>query len=266
MMSCLSIRPINTGFVTTVPKEYLYHHSVVPFFEIPDDRIEMPDFVFLVEGGNELLLVDTGMSWTERADKYHHKGSYQPPGMSIPEQLAGIGYAPEDVGIIVFTHLHWDHCHYLDHFPGTRCVVHRLELEFALDPIPLYYKSYEHPALGITPPFQNREFEQVTGEHEIMPGVSVFETPGHSPGHMSLAVQTASGEYICAGDSIFTMDNLIAVPEIHYNISPPGRFCNIIQAWKSIELQKDRAQDPEHLLCSHDIGLISRSAKTPVLR
>src|SRR5690554_3298432 len=102
----LTIRPINTGFVTTVPKQYLYHHSTVPYLkDVPDHRIEMPCFTYLVEGGEKLLLVDTGMAWTEQAGKYHHPGSHQPEGMSIVEQLTKIGYNPDDIEIVVFTHM-----------------------------------------------------------------------------------------------------------------------------------------------------------------
>ncbi|MFR6333180.1 MAG: MBL fold metallo-hydrolase [Eisenbergiella sp.] len=103
-MSNLTVRPINTGFVTMIPKQYLYHHSTVAFYpEASDQEEEYPVFTYLVEGGGKLLLVDTGMAYTERADKYHHHGSHQPEGMSIVEQLAALGYKPEEIDIIVFT-------------------------------------------------------------------------------------------------------------------------------------------------------------------
>ena len=60
------------------------------------------------------------MAYTERADKYHHHGSYQPEGMAIADQLAKIGYKPEDIDIVVFTHLHWDHCFYMDKFTNAK--------------------------------------------------------------------------------------------------------------------------------------------------
>ena len=266
-MSALTIRPINTGFVTTVPKEYLYHHSVVNYYKnIPDGRIEMPVFVFLIEGGDKTVLVDTGMAWSERASKYHHPGSNQPEGMSIIEQLNKIDMSPKDIDVIIFTHLHWDHCYYVDCFTNAELVVHETEYNFAFNPIPLYYKSYEHPALGITRPFEGLDFRKVRGDSSIIDGVSVFETPGHSPGHMSVAVQTKSGEYICAGDSIFTMDNINPVPEMHYNITPPGRFYNIIETWNSIEIQKNRVKDPSFILCCHDEGLIARVKDSPVFK
>ena len=62
-MSNLTVRPINTGFVTMIPKQYLYHHSTVAFYpEASDQEEEYPVFTYLVEGGGKLLLVDTGMA------------------------------------------------------------------------------------------------------------------------------------------------------------------------------------------------------------
>ena len=265
-MSGLKIRPINTGFVTTSPKDYLYHHSVVNYIaDIPDHRIEMPVFTFLVEGGDKLLLIDTGMSWTERAGKYHHPASRQPEGLAIHEQLAKIGVKPEDIDIVVFTHLHWDHVFYIEKFVNAEMYAHEREIEFAFNPIPLYYKSYEHPALGIRRPFEGVNFIPVSGETEIMPGVRTFESFGHSPGHMSVEVDTDNGPYICAGDSVFIKANLNPVPEMHYEITPPARFYNIVETWHSIVNQKKRAKDESHILCSHDAGLLERIKTTPLI-
>jgi glyoxylase-like metal-dependent hydrolase (beta-lactamase superfamily II) len=142
----LTIRPLNTGFVTTVPRHYLYHHSVIPYRDVPTGRVEMPVLAFLLEGGGGLVLVDTGMAWTERANAYHHPGSRQPEGHAIFERLAALGLTCLDVDLVVLTHLHWDHCFYLDRFKNAQILAHERELAFALDPIPMYYKSYEHPS------------------------------------------------------------------------------------------------------------------------
>ncbi len=265
-MSNLKIRPINTGFVTTVPKEYLYHHSVVDYIpNIPDERIEMPVFTFLVEGGDKLLLIDTGMAPTDRASTYHHPSSRQPEGMAIHEQLECIGYHPQDIDIIVFTHLHWDHVFQIERFVNADLYVHKREFKFAFDPIPLYFKSYEHPALGITRPFEGMKFIQISGETEIMPGVRAYESFGHSPGHMSVEVETGEGSYICVGDSIFQLHNINPVPEMHYEITPPGRFYNIIETWDSIVSQKARVKDSSYILCTHEPSLIDRIEKTPLI-
>ena len=261
-----TIRPINTGFVTTYPKQYLYHHSTVAHLQnVSEEKIEMPCFCYLVEGGDAPILIDTGMADTERANKYHHPGSYQPEGMSIIDQLHKIGYQPEDIGVVIFTHMHWDHIYYMDRFKNAKFYANEAEYAFAMDPIPLYYKSYEHPALGIVRPFEGIEIQTVKGDAEILPGIRVFETFGHSPGHQCVEVDTKNGTYIVTGDAIFILDNLKEIPQIHYDVTPPGRYADIIATWKSIEKIKERMAGEEYLLPCHDASMLERVKKTPVI-
>ena len=107
--------------------------------------------------------------------------------------------------------------------------------------------------------------ELVEGEAEIMPGVRVFETPGHSIGPQSVEINTAAGRYICCGDAIFIMDNTKPIEEIHYDITPPNRFSDIVSAWKSIELIKARAESLDKILTCHDREMLDRVSKTPIL-
>jgi N-acyl homoserine lactone hydrolase len=134
-----------------------------------------------------------------------------------------------------------------------------------MDPIPLYYKSYEAPQLGITRPFEGITMNLTEGEEEIMPGVRVFETPGHSVGHQSVEVDTDSGKYLICGDAIFIMDNLKPIPEIHYDITPPNRFADIVATWKSIEKIKARAESEDNILICHDKAMLERVKRTPVI-
>lgn len=261
-----TIRPINTGYVTILPKQYLYHHSAVPFIPgISDDKADMPCFCYLVEGDGKKILVDTGMADTERANKYHHKGSFQPEGMSVIDQLAKLGIKPEDIDIVILTHLHWDHIYYMNLFTNAKFYANKKEYEFALDPIPLYYKSYEHPSLGIVRPFEGLEINTTEGDAEIIPGIRVFETPGHSPGSQCVEVDTKEGPYIITGDAIFILDNIREVPEIGYDVVPPGRYADIISCWRSIEKIKKRMKGVQYLLPCHDFSMIERSKNTPVI-
>jgi glyoxylase-like metal-dependent hydrolase (beta-lactamase superfamily II) len=265
-MSNLRIRPINTGFVTMIPSLYLYHHSTTKYYPNASSKAEeFPVFTYLIEGGEKLVLVDTGMSDTKRADAYHHPGSYQPKGMSIVEQLQKIGYQPTDIDIVLFTHLHWDHCFYMDKFTNAQFIVNKKEYDFAMNPIPLYYKSYEAPELGIVRPFEGLEMTLVEGETEILPGIRVFETPGHSVGHQAVEVDTNNGKYIICGDAIFILDNLKPIPEIHYNITPPNRYANIVETWQSIEKIKNRAQSEDRIMTCHDISMLERMKETPII-
>ncbi len=265
-MSKLTVRPIVTGYVPTYKKQYHYHHSVHAYRPNVDDaKLLLPTIVYLVEGGRDLVLVDTGQAWTERGDTYHHPGSFQPEGFSIPERLSALGLKPADVTKVIFTHMHWDHIYYMEKFTNAQFIAHRKEYEFALDPIGVYYKSYEHPVLGITRPFEGIKVDVVDGEEEIVPGVRVYPSPGHSPGHQTVTVDTREGTYHCCGDSIFIYDNLDPVPELHYSITPPARFADIVECWRSIEDLKARAKSRDLILPSHEPAIETLIKTKPVL-
>jgi N-acyl homoserine lactone hydrolase len=263
-MAKYTIRPLNTGYTSSDKKTYIYHHSTHPYRNA-EGKMLLPCFAFLVEGEKGPILVDTGMSNTERASKYHHPGSNQPDGFAIHDRLANLGIMCGDVRLIILTHMHWDHTFYMEKFVNARFVASRIEYEFALNPIPVYYKSYEHPILGFRRPFEGIKIDVVDGEKEIVEGIRVFPTPGHSPGHQSVEIDTGEGKYICCGDAIFIYDNLDPVPEIHYSITPPARYANVVESWKSIELLKARAKAKEFLLPCHEPAVEKRIEKQPVL-
>lgn len=249
-MQTYTIKPIITGYTNTSKGNYLYHHSTHAFYDV-EGFTELPVTVFLVQGNGHNILIDTGMSNTEIAGKYHHPGSYQPEGAAIYEQLEKMGMKCEDIDTIIFTHLHWDHVYYLDKFTNAKLYVQKAEYEFAINPIPLYYKSYEYPVLGLTPQFDGKEFVLLEGECEVMDGISVYPSTGHSVGHQTVTVNTKEGVYHCCGDLIFTYDNLKEVPQMHYDITPPGRFLNIVDSWNSIAELKKRITSIDKVLATH---------------
>lgn len=250
-----TIKAINTGFATTSKSKYLYHHSVHKFYDVVGDA-DLPVVVLLVQGGGHNILIDTGMSSTDIADIYHHPGSYQNEGQAIHEQLESMGMSPDDIDTIIFTHLHWDHVYNMEKFKNAKLYVQKVEYEYATNPIPLYYKSYEAPILGRKPPFDGAEFEFLNGECEVMDGISVYPTPGHSPGHQNVTIQTTEGIFHFVGDLFFTMDALKEVPEMHYDITPPGRFLNINDSWNSIRDLKRRINSNDQVLATHTFEMI----------
>ena len=243
--------------ITASKRNYLYHNTTHKYYLKPDedDVAILPTACFLVEGNGKKIMVDTGMSSTEIADKYHHPGSVQKEGMDLPSQLKKLGIEPSEITDIIFTHLHWDHVYYLPEFTNAKLYVQRKEYEFAKNPIALYYKSYEDPRLEIEPrihpQWEGREFEQLDGECEIFDGISVYPTPGHSVGHQNVVVHTKEGDYHCCGDLMFTLDNLKPVPEIGYEITPPSRYVDIVDEWNSLVEVKKRVASDKFVLCAH---------------
>ncbi|MBM4433255.1 MAG: N-acyl homoserine lactonase family protein [Chloroflexi bacterium] len=240
-MSKYRIHPLKTGTIVLDKGAYITRGVDV------GKKVDVPATAWYVTDGRCQIMVDTGMCYTSLAD-WHHPGSRQEPGEAIHEQLQRTGVNPRDIELVIFTHLHWDHCHNLSKFSNARLVVSAQEYAFALDPIPPYYKSYEHHKLGKSAPFIGAKFETVDGELEILPGITVFPTPGHSPGHQSVAIETNGGVHVVAGDAVFAYDNLEPADENH-PFTIMGRFSDIVASWRSLEEIVRRA---DVILPGHD--------------
>lgn len=237
-----TIRAMNTGF------QELEKAAYATFRKGVGQNIEHPVYVFLIEGNGHKILVDTGMSDTKRSVDYHHAGR-QEPGQAIHQQLASLGISIEEIDTIIFTHLHWDHCHNVSQFSRSRLVVSETEYRFALNPTPPYWMSYEHPNTGLEPPYAGCKFDLVQGEEEIIEGIRVFPTPGHSPGHQAVSVRTEAGLFVLAGDLFFVRENLKPDRERGWPLTPIGRFSNFVDLWYSME---DTVRRADYILMTHD--------------
>lgn len=105
--------------------------------------------------------------------------------------LAGADISPEEVDVVVNTHLHMDHCGGNDVFPNARRYAHRLE----------------------DAPIGTIDAEEGT---EICEGVSVIETPGHTRGSISVLVRS-DRDYVVCGDALPTRSNYESMtpPAVH---------------------------------------------------
>lgn len=250
MLATYTIRQIQTGW------QFLDKAEYGTFREGYGTIIKHPVFCWLIEGAGHKILVDTGMSDTEHSVKYHHDG-LQEPGQAIHEQLARIGVALDEIDTILFTHLHWDHCYNLEKFPHARLFVSETEYRFAMNPIGMYWNSYESPEMGLNPAFRSRNFNLVNGEEEIFEGIRMIPTPGHSPGHMAVSVNTTDGAYFLVGDLALLRQTFTPDKKRGWPITMPGRFSNCIELWNSIIDVLHRA---DHILMTHDpeqIGHVS---------
>ena len=124
------------------------------------------------------------------------------PGEDVLARLRSLGLAPDDVHIVVNTHLDPDHCGHNDAFPGARFVVQKAHLEAARTSGQLRYEwqraHWDAPGL---------RYDTVDGDHELLPGVELVASPGHAPGHQSVLVRLLrTGPVLIAGDAIAAAD------------------------------------------------------------
>ena len=223
------ITPIKTGSIyckegVTLAKGYN-----------PNKWISAPSISWLIETEDKKILVDTGMCNTTRANNHHYPGSIQKGDERIDLALRKLGIQPEQITHVIFTHLHWDHCQNHNLFKNAKFYVQEKELEFAMNPSPNYYRSYEQNNPIINPTFLNTKFELTNGDQEIIEGISVLFTPGHSPGHQAIIVKMRDErKIVIAGDAILHYANLIKDKNQNF-LHPPGRLKDFETTIESIK-------------------------------
>ena len=116
-------------------------------------------------------------------------------------RLAALGLRPEDIDRVVLTHAHWDHCLNLYMFPNAEVMLLAPELEYLAEPHP---QDWATPAWTLDAIGRARVVPVRDGD-EIEAGVRVLATPGHSPGSLTLLVQTPEGVTGLCGDALPTM-------------------------------------------------------------
>jgi glyoxylase-like metal-dependent hydrolase (beta-lactamase superfamily II) len=144
----------------------------------------------LIQTPGGRVLVETGIG--ERVDdKTRTMRTYEGPWIAAALETAG--FLPESVNIVAMSHLHFDHAGGLLRADGSRAFPHativaqRAEWEVALDENPRLVASYVQPELRLVESWGKQGW--VDGEKEILPGVSVVPTGGHSTGHQAIVVR-----------------------------------------------------------------------------
>jgi N-acyl homoserine lactone hydrolase len=193
-----------------------------------------------IGGAPKKIVVDTGPPDLEHIKKYHPLSISEPrkPEQEIEIQLARAGVKPEEIDIVILTHLHWDHVGGVTKFPHAEFIASRDELRFALAPLPCLYAGYEALQLGMEPEFL-KVLSRMTAldmeGKEIVEGVRTIPLPGHTPGSIGVVVQTEGGPYVIAGDAVNKYENLRGAPEERQPYLMGGVYTDLSAMWKSFE-------------------------------
>jgi len=214
---------------------------------------------YYIGGAEAKVLVDTGTPDLKRSREYHPYVDLRlSEEQTIERQLSKVGVKPSDIDMVVLTHLHWDHCFGLERFKNAEFIVQKREYYFALDPIPPLYVAYEHLAIGLRPAFLDTAFTTLAGEKEIAKGIRVFPTPGHSPGSQSVAVETAEGTYVIAGDTVMCYENIQGDPKAKQPYFLPGIYTDMLETWESMDRIYKIAGAPGRVLPGHEAKVFEK--------
>ena len=168
--------------------------------------VDIPYIVWNIEGADQNILIDSGCSAADyyRVIKGETDQAFQAGGEAFKdveditpfeEGLAKWGLKPEDIDIIIMTHLHWDHIMGTAKCKNARIIVQEEEWRGA-------YHHHEIFDFAYAPRWYYegmRNLEFVRGDVELMPGLRLIFSPGHTPGGQSVAVNTKKGWYVICG-------------------------------------------------------------------
>ena len=148
----------------------------------------------LVKADGKNILIDTGMG-SKLPEKYIKQSRLTHPHGTIFEGLARIGLSAEDIDIVIDTHLHADHCEnntkfgddgIVPSFPNATYYVHRREYEDAMQPNERTAATYI--PVNYEPVYEAGQMVLLDEDTDILPGIRAVNTPGHTPGHMSVLI------------------------------------------------------------------------------
>ncbi len=198
-------------------------------------RVE-PCLGYVLKLAEGLLLFDSGMGKGERELEAH----YRPSRRSLHVALAQVGATEEDVRWVVNCHLHFDHCGGNPQLAGRPVFTQASELALTRG------EDYTLPQLI---DFPGAQYEELEGEAEILPGVWVIPTPGHTEGHQSLAIRCTDGTVVLAGQAVDVASDYTA-GHLAWRARKDGapEPLPAYRAW----IERVQQLDPARVLFAHD--------------
>jgi glyoxylase-like metal-dependent hydrolase (beta-lactamase superfamily II) len=184
-----------------------------PVFMPPDadNLLPMTQHNLLVQAGGRNILIDTGYG-TRLPEKQRAFMRHAQPQGGLLAGLARLGLTPGDIDLVIDTHLHGDHCggntyaaedgRILPTFPNAEYVVQRREYQDASRPNERTRATYI--AANFEPLLETGRANEVRlrlleGDTEFAPGIRGVVTPGHTPGHMSVTLESGGqhAAFVC---------------------------------------------------------------------
>jgi N-acyl homoserine lactone hydrolase len=190
---------------------------------------------YAVRHAGGVFLFDTGFGFgSAELDAY-----YKVRARTVTDALAEAGVDRGEVTAVANCHLHADHAGQNGAFPGVPIYVQPAEWAIAHGP-------EEYTILDWID-FPGARYEHVEGDHAPAPGLRIFATPGHSPGHQSLVVDAKDGPLLLAGQAVYSHGEWVGLDGAREGAS---RAPDSAAYRRSVE--RLRALGPKRVLFGHD--------------
>jgi glyoxylase-like metal-dependent hydrolase (beta-lactamase superfamily II) len=198
----------------------------------------IPIYSWYIEGGDRKVIVDTGeMSPIQSEDREESIGGKI---YTFEEGLHLWDLKPEDIDVVIHTHLHNDHCENDYKCANAEIYVHENELKRIHDPHPLDYRYLEDYIEDVE---ENGQIRSVDGDTEILPGIGVVHTPVHTDGGLTVAIETAGGKACITGFCVIkeNFDPPKEIKAMEMDVIPPGTHVNVYESYDIMMRIKDMA-------------------------
>lgn len=234
----LSIHPVHLG-------ETQVDFSMLVWGTNCGEKTWGPVLGWLILGGQKPILVDTGFRSAE--DLSQVVPARQSEEQTLEAQLARHDLKPGDIGYVIHTHLHVDHCGLTYKLENAELIAQRKELQFAAAPLfpAAFYDQVDIARLmGDLRP----RLTLLDGDAELFPGIRTIVTQGHTPAHQMVFVELESGTAVICGDAAYNYA---------YNVGhqvPPGYYYNLQAVTEELALLKRQ----KYVLPTHDGAVYER--------
>lgn len=233
-MSTYKIHPIVMGTKVFDKSMMTYQYGNGEKYTIPIYCWYLED----CEDSDKKIIVDTGeMSPIQSEERETAIGGKI---YTFEQGLALWDLKPEDIDIIIHTHLHNDHCENDHKCINADIYVHEKELERIHDPHALDYRYLEDYIEDVE---DNGQIKLLTEDTEIVPGIQCLHTPAHTDGGMSILIDTLSGKAVITGFCVINenFNPPVEIKAMEMEVIPPGTHVNVYESYDIMLKIKDMA-------------------------
>lgn len=177
-----------------------------PHFATPDGKMILSFQCFVMKAGDRKIMLDTCIG----ADRQREFEVFTNMQTSFLDDLAHAGFKPEEIDTVLCTHLHFDHVGWNTHlvdgewvptFPNARYLFGRKEFEhWTMLKETNGYHDLNHMYDSVQPVVDAGLVDLIEPDHKICPELSLMATPGHTPGHVSICIESQGQKAVITGD------------------------------------------------------------------
>jgi len=203
-------------------EEVQQHKWLVPHFCTPAGMMLISFQCFVLRSRGKSVMIDTCIG----SDRKREYDVFCNLHTTFLEDLTAAGFPPEKIDTVLCTHLHFDHVgwntklvngKWVPTFPQARYLFGQKEFDHWMHlKATGGYHDFEHLHDSIDPILEAGLADFIGPDHQVTDEVSLFPTPGHTPGHVSVLIRSGGQEAIITGDMMHHPIQLIE----------PGRHAN----------------------------------------